>query len=873
MTPSSLAARLTAIVVDHVEGFVERYAPGFALPTTFAGHPVGADVRADLAFTLGLLADLEVTSVAGSRVDDAIATVLRAVDGRTAHTFSSYRIAETVGRFGPFASNGLLASMSDTERRAVESACDSTEWIALLGNGLPANYAAVLTRCELARSAVGLTTDDAVVADLVDRTRRLLSANPSGYVDDSENGDDARYDVYSADIYLFTEPFADRLEPVWAHGARHVGALVDAVATRDGSALAWGRSLGALAVCHTIEYAALVLAHELTDVPTRWLARAENATENFASWTDGILITSHVRRAQDRYRGPDRWLQTTFDCLGKLAWSAATMLAAQPSTADAGALFPERDELLWFDRDRHAAVWTHRSRPIAFVVPFVGPAWADYLPAPRNPSLYEVPVDAPLPSFVPVVTIDRERYVAGGAPTDLAHHDGGVDATWHELTSLQPNAHEPLAGTRRAHFTSDRHVLRVHETLAFGTPPQAVSLQVTEAAGRPLRFDVETEHVHRIDVIDTDGIASYRSFWGELPRVHQVDIEPASTVDFTWSVRPLVRIATADPTHHYHRSLYDPLAGDVIEPSFAAYHLADPTQARARLATIDAFHLHWPEWFVETPEQAQQFVSLLRETETTLVWTQHNLRPHRDVDRSEELYQVFASAADLVIHHSVWGRDRVTERFRFAPSAHHVVLPHGHFGAMSEVSREARAEAEAELGLTPCAIRVGMVGAPRREKQTQAFMNAFARASRDDLQLLVLSLDGEEVPDDPRITARPYEFVDRVTYNRRLAAIDVIALPFAPDGEMLTTGVAADVVGLGRPALVSRWPYLREALGEAGITYEEGDVDLARVLDALSAEQLDRAAAASRALQGPLAWSRIAAAFLEAVVDVGAIKA
>jgi hypothetical protein len=216
----------------------------------------------------------------------------------------------------------------------------------------------------------------------------------------------------------------------------------------------------------------------------------------------------------------------------------------------------------------------------------------------------------------------------------------------------------------------------------------------------------------------------------------------------------------------------------------------------------------------------------------------------------------------------------VTRRYRYAPGAHHVVLPHGHFGAMTEISPDARAEAEAELGLTPCAIRIGMVGAPRREKQTQSFMDAFARASRDDLQLLVLSLDGEDVPDDPRITARPYEFVDRATYNRRLAAIDVIALPFAPDGEMLTTGVAADVVGLGLPALVSRWPYLREALGAAGIAYDHGGADdLPRVLDALSAEQLDRAAAASRALQGPLAWPRIAAAFLEAVVDVGAIKA
>ena len=73
------------------------------------------------------------------------------------------------------------------------------------------------------------------------------------------------------------------------------------------------------------------------------------------------------------------------------------------------------------------------------------------------------------------------------------------------------------------------------------------------------------------------------------------------------------------------------------------------------------------------------------------------------------------------------------------------------------------------MGLEPCALRIGIVGAPRREKQTGPFMEAFAATDRPDVQLLVLSLDDEEVP-DVRITARPYDFVARDEYNRRLAA-------------------------------------------------------------------------------------------------------
>ena len=187
-------------------------------------------------------------------------------------------------------------------------------------------------------------------------------------------------------------------------------------------------------------------------------------------------------------------------------------------------------------------------------------------------------------------------------------------------------------------------------------------------------------------MIDTDGIALYRSFWSELPRVHQVDVEPGTHTEFTWSVRPLVRIATADPSHHYHRSLYDPISADVVETSFGGHLVHRLEAARARLATIDAVHLHWPEWFLDTPEEADTFISLLQETGTTLVWTQHNLRPHREVERAEELYQRFASAAQVVIHHSQWGRDAVLERYRFRADAKHVVLPHGHFGSLIDTT-------------------------------------------------------------------------------------------------------------------------------------------------------------------------------------------
>jgi glycosyltransferase involved in cell wall biosynthesis len=241
------------------------------------------------------------------------------------------------------------------------------------------------------------------------------------------------------------------------------------------------------------------------------------------------------------------------------------------------------------------------------------------------------------------------------------------------------------------------------------------------------------------------------------------------------------------------------------------------------------------------------------------------------VARADELYQQFASAARVVVHHSRWGRDIVCARYRFRDDAVHVVIPHGHFGDLIQTSGMSRSDIERDLGLRPGVTRIGIVGAPRREKDVQAFMDAFAATTRDDLELLVLSLDGERVPDDPRVVARPYEFVERAEYDRRMVAIDAVALPFDPDGQMLTTGVVGDVVGFGLPAIVSRWPYATEALGDAGIVYDDED-HLVRMLETVGPADLDRAARASRALRAELSWARLAPLFLDAVIDTGAIK-
>ena len=88
---------------------------------------------------------------------------------------------------------------------------------------------------------------------------------------------------------------------------------------------------------------------------------------------------------------------------------------------------------------------------------------------------------------------------------------------------------------------------------------------------------------------------------------------------------------------------------------------------------------------------------------------------------------------------------------------------------------------------------------------------------------------------------------------------------------MLTTGLVGDVVGAGLAAIVSRWPYLRESLGEAGIEYA-GAADLVELLETLSTDTLARAAAASVARRDAVDWRCLAPRLLDAILAVGAIK-
>jgi glycosyltransferase involved in cell wall biosynthesis len=866
-SPAQLADALVGYVADQLGLLAARHLPGFRIPRVFAGHPVGPDVRADLAFTLGMLAEYGVETVAGLPIEEALLDVLRPVDGPGTHTFYSYRVAETLLRFGSFDQNRLLDRLEPSAVENLAAACDSTSFIDLLRQRqLPRNYAAVLARCEVARARLGLIEPDSdVLGDLLERTARLLRGNPHGYLDDSHTRS-ARYDIYTADIYLFTEPFADGLGETWNRGARSALDLVEAVATTNGAAFPWGRSSGALASCLTIELGGLAAVAELQADRPRWLTLAENAFAQFPAWMSDGVIAAHQYRSTFGYRGPHRRLQMTLDCLGKLVDSALMFRrgAAAVEPALLAGAFPDQDRLVWLDEAVRAGVWAYRSRDLSFVLPVVGCTVNDYLPAPRNPGLFEVPVERELPTGVPYAVSAGARYTPAHVPSILEKterglalgYDGFVKAGQFEVTEETPR----LAGSRRATYRVEGRTLHVAEQLDFDEPPDAVAIQVAETANRPLAVTFECSSPHGTTVIDTAGLKEYRSFWAELPRVHQLDVEPAAKVQFSWSITPLLRVRSTAYGHHYDQAIYEPLSGRVDEGRVVMGRIDDPVAVRRMLETWDQLHLHWPEWFLGADiARHQRFIDAVLDSGVRVIWTQHNLVPHDKDRRLDAVYHAWAAVADGVIHHSHWGRDRVTERYRFKEGAVHRVIPHPHFGHLAEHAVGAtRQEVEAELGLRPGPLRLGVVGAPRVEKRVDVVMEAVAASRRDDVELVVFSLaPGQQPLDDERITALPYDYVSRSEYERRLKTIDVLVLPF-DDGEMLTTGTVGDAVANGLPCLASDWPFLAEVLGDAAIVYGSTAADLTAAIDGLDPARLASAREASAARQAEYDRARVA---------------
>ncbi len=867
-TAGALADRLIAATADKMAEFEQSAAPGLELPRLYAGHAVLDDATADLLYVLGLLIECGVDKVGGCDLRARIPPLIASLDPATVEAFASYRVGETVLRIGG------LDPLPPELHQTVLDAVHSPGIIDRLADtdAIPPNFAVVASRCLRALAELRGGEAPAELPELLNRVRSMFSS-PTGWLNDGM-GNWVHYDIYTPDMYLFAEPLADQLGAEWARGLSQVLTDLDEVA-QPGGAIVWGRSIGALGMAITIELAAIAAGRDLDAPQDRWLARADATLDDLLEWFPNGVIAAHQNRATMFYRGPARRIQMTLDIYGKLLLSALELRRRpEAHSAPPGDAYLPAKRFISFDDSQRATVWSYRAKPLSFALPTVFGFSADYAPSPRSPGLFEQPTSGH-PVMLPVITplgrddrtgTSNAPLVPAGLPTSVEHNPGSVTIVhdgWAPAGSDEPT----VTGRRTATYRVEGRSLVVAEHLQFDEPdlPGPLTFTVAEPAGRPL--DVEFD-AGRVQAIDTSGIAEWRSFWGELPRVYQTELAPSATVDFTWKVTPRLRVASTIHGHPYDRSLYDPLADQVVALGAG---IPDDKLAR-RLQDIDVLHMAWPEWWSGVdPQRTTEVLEQVKATGTAIVWTQHNLLPHFfKTDEAAASYQLWAEAADAVIHHSQAGYDVALATYQYGPNTEHHVIPHGHWGREYEtVANTTREDVELAEGWAPCGLRVAVIGTPRVEKDLQLVVDAVAACARDDIQLVIRVDLSVSVPDDPRIIAE-FGHLDFNQYLRRVKAFDALILPFAPSG-MLTTGTAFDCIGAGVPAITSNWDFFDETFAGADIRYGESVEDLTRCLDELTPEDLDRSRQALIDLRPTFEWGPIAEQTL-AVLEAAALS-
>ncbi len=891
-----LAQRLVRTVVNQLRELEASTAPGLTLPAIMGGHPVLDDARADLIYVLGLLVECGVETLDTDRANTNETTTTSPADpihlrghlqeliGRLTpekvEGFYSYRVGETAIRLGG------LEALPDHLRQHTLDAVDSPEIRQRLteGGAIPPNFAIVAARCLAAGAKLsGEPAPDFEV--FIDRAQAMFDT-PNGWIDDGM-APWVHYDIYTPDMYLFADPLTEYLDPAWTDGLRQVLADLDDIA-QPGGGVVWGRSIGALGLAITIELASVATGRNLVDAEAqrRWLSRAITTLDQLATWFPNGVIAAHQYRSTMFYRGPARRLQMTLDVMGKLLLAALELQARPEVTAGESAdRWREADRLIEFAPGRNiAAVWTFRAPTLRFTLPTVFGFSSDYLPYPRSPGLFEGPTSGH-PTMLPVISPAHHEEMAGKSATALApaglpetlNHEAGQLSVTHRNWSpigVDSDADAAVAGSRKATYRVEGRSLIVRERLRFDSPdqlPGPLTISIPETPDRPLAVHAEGAAVTAQQRIDTSGLTEWRSFWGELPVVHQIELTPASEIDMTWRVTPRLRVASTITGHQYDRSLYAPLQERLIT---LAAGLPDAELAE-RLDGIDVLHMAWPEWWAGTdPRRNAEVLALLKQTGTRIVWTQHNLLPHyfKD-DDAQSTYQLWAEAADAVIHHTRVGMDVAMRQYRYGPQCRHEVIPHGHWGAeYRHLANRDRADVRRELerreGWPAAPLRLGVVGAPRQEKLLQQVVDAVAASTRDDIQLVIRVDDSVTVPDDSRIIADT-DHLDGGRYEARVAAVDALILPFAPAG-MLTTGTAFDAIGAGVAAITSDWAFFDETFDGADIRYGTTATELTACIDNLDPQQLSASAAAMADRQPHFEWTTIAtrtAELFESIAD------
>jgi len=300
----------------------------------------------------------------------------------------------------------------------------------------------------------------------------------------------------------------------------------------------------------------------------------------------------------------------------------------------------------------------------------------------------------------------------------------------------------------------------------------------------------------------------------------------------------------------------------------------------------DVLHLQWPEALCEVregddlaaiAERMRTALARVRDARIPVVWTMHNLEPHRlKFPFYTELYGLFASHASGVIHHSESGRRRAVSAYSYAGSAKHAVIRHGYFDPGPECPLS-RSEARASLGISAEASVYLFCGAFRRDKNLDVLVWAFAG---EDPGSRILLMAG----DDRKAAAALHPGLSLDAPNIRwpghLSRTDLAVHVRAADAfvcvhgdEHLTSAGPHLCQSYGMTQICLESEYTREVLGGNAFYFtREGDIvaNLRERLASVSPGELRSASERIIATRNEYRWERIGrqtSALYEEILD------
>jgi beta-1,4-mannosyltransferase len=273
----------------------------------------------------------------------------------------------------------------------------------------------------------------------------------------------------------------------------------------------------------------------------------------------------------------------------------------------------------------------------------------------------------------------------------------------------------------------------------------------------------------------------------------------------------------------------------------------------------DVAHLHWPSHAYESRGGRLRLlrsfvrwaalVALFRLKRVRIVWTAHNLLPHKRSD--PPIIDILGrhlliSLADLILVHGANAASELVARF---PAARDklVLIPLGNWIGYYPVAH-ARDAARAELGISPSSFAFLFFGLCAPYKNLDGLVRAFRELPGDVVLLIagrfqersyqdeILGLAGADV----RVRIYPV-FIPDADVHIYLLAADAVVVPYR---ETLTSGTAMLALSFGRPILSISRGFLKDIVTpEVGLLFSpEHQGALPRALAEMSARHFDEQA-------------------------------